>query len=94
MPGSNSDAQLRAVVAIARIAIEGDTDEPAERVPPSTHLTPISGHSLPSSRSSSKQASAEHNEVPITAIGSLLVPIRADVSCVGGAYAVPAGAPQ
>jgi len=33
VPSSNSDAQLRAVVAIARIAIEGDTDEPAERVP-------------------------------------------------------------
>ena len=82
MPSSNGDAQLRAVVAIARTAV---ADEPAARVPSSTHPTPISGHTLPlieelvEGGERGAQRGAYHGP------RLLIVPTRADVPCVGGA---------
>ena len=46
------------------------------------------------SRSSSKEASAEHNEAPITALGSLSFPHGQTCHVWAAPYAVPAGATQ
>lgn len=84
MPSSNGDAQLRAVVAIARTAV---ADEPAARVPSSTHPTPYRDtHSrlslieeLVEGGERGAQRGAYHGP------RLLIVPTRADVPCVGGA---------